>query len=63
MGVGPVVVDGFYGPQTKAAVKEIADGFEGTGPHSYRINNGFWTLLSAASCRTGTWRSGRTARS
>ena len=30
-GVGPVVVDGFYGPQTKAAVKEITDGFEGTG--------------------------------
>ncbi len=45
VGVGPVVVDGFYGPQTKVAVKEITDGFEGTGPHSYRINNGFWTLL------------------
>ena len=46
VGVGPVVVDGFYGPQTKAAVKEITDGFEGTGaPHPYRINNGFWVLL------------------
>jgi peptidoglycan hydrolase-like protein with peptidoglycan-binding domain len=45
-GVGPVVVDGFYGPQTKAAVKKITDGFEGEGaPHPYRINNGFWTLL------------------
>ncbi len=46
VGVGPVAVDGFYGPQTKAAVKEITDGFEGTGvPHPYRINNGLWTLL------------------
>jgi peptidoglycan hydrolase-like protein with peptidoglycan-binding domain len=46
VGVGPVVVDGFYGPQTQAAVKKITDGFEGQGaPHPYRINNGFWTLL------------------
>lgn len=46
VGVGPVVVDGFYGPQTNAAVKEITDGFEGPGsPHPYRINNGFWVLL------------------
>ena len=45
VGVGPVVVDGFYGPQTKAAVKEITDGFEGPAPHPYRINNGFWVLL------------------
>jgi peptidoglycan hydrolase-like protein with peptidoglycan-binding domain len=45
--VGPVVVDGFYGPQTKRAVLEIVSGFEGTElpPHPYRINNGFWTLL------------------
>jgi len=46
VGVGPVVVDGFYGAQTQAAVKKITDGFEGQGaPHPYRINNGFWTLL------------------
>lgn len=45
VGVGPVVVDGFYGPQTKAAVKEIVDGFEGLPAHPYRINNGFWVLL------------------
>jgi peptidoglycan hydrolase-like protein with peptidoglycan-binding domain len=44
--VGPVVVDGYYGPQTKVAVKEIVDGFEGTiHPHPYRVNNGFWVLL------------------
>jgi peptidoglycan hydrolase-like protein with peptidoglycan-binding domain len=45
LGLGPVVVDGFYGPQTKAAVKEIVDGFEGHPAHPYRINNGFWVLL------------------
>jgi peptidoglycan hydrolase-like protein with peptidoglycan-binding domain len=45
VGVGPVVVDGFYGPQTKAAVREIVDGFEGEPAHPYRINNGFWVLL------------------
>ncbi len=45
VGVGPVAVDGFYGPQTKAAVKEITDGFEGPAPHPFRINNGMWTLL------------------
>jgi peptidoglycan hydrolase-like protein with peptidoglycan-binding domain len=45
LGLGPVVVDGFYGPETKAAVKEIVDGFEGRPPHPYRINNGFWVLL------------------
>jgi peptidoglycan hydrolase-like protein with peptidoglycan-binding domain len=45
--VGPVVVDGYYGPQTKRAVLEIVSGFEGTElpPRPYRINNGFWTLL------------------
>ena len=47
VGVGPVVVDGFYGPQTKAAVKKIVDGFEGLPDHPYRINNGFWVLLFA----------------
>lgn len=45
VGVGPVAVDGFYGPQTKAAVKKIVDGFEGQPARPYRINNGFWTLL------------------
>jgi peptidoglycan hydrolase-like protein with peptidoglycan-binding domain len=44
--VGPVLVDGYYGPETKAAVKEIVDGFEGTHhPHPYRVNNGFWVLI------------------
>jgi peptidoglycan hydrolase-like protein with peptidoglycan-binding domain len=45
VGVGPVVVDGFYGPQTKAAVRKIVDTFEGEPARPYRINNGFWVLL------------------
>jgi peptidoglycan hydrolase-like protein with peptidoglycan-binding domain len=50
--IGSVAVDGFYGPQTKAAVKSITDGFEGQGaPHPYRINNGFWTLLFGSQLR------------
>ncbi len=44
-GFGPVVVDGSYGPQTRAAVRHVENGFEGPSPHPGRINNGFWVLL------------------
>jgi peptidoglycan hydrolase-like protein with peptidoglycan-binding domain len=44
-GYGPVVVDGFYGPQTRRAVSRVEGGFEGPAPHPGRINNGFWVLL------------------
>ena len=44
-GYGPVAVDGWYGPQTRAAVTRVEDGFEGPSPHPGRINNGFWVLL------------------
>ena len=44
-GYGPVVVDGRYGPQTRAAVRRVEGGFEGPAPHPGRINNGFWVLL------------------
>ena len=63
VGVGPVVVDGFYGPQTKAAVKEITDGFEGTGARTRTgSTTGSGCCSSAASCRTATSRSARTVR-
>ena len=45
LGEGPVVVDGWYGPQTRAAVRRVERGFEGPAPHPGRINNGFWVLL------------------
>jgi len=44
-GYGPVVVDGWYGPQTRAAVRRVENGFEGPSPHPGRVNNGFWVLL------------------
>ena len=44
-GWGPVVVDGFYGPQTRQAVRRVEAGFEGPAPSPGRINNGFWVLL------------------
>src|SRR3954470_8771585 len=44
-GFGPVAVDGFYGPQTRAAVRRVEAGFEGPSPRPGRINNGFWVLL------------------
>ena len=44
-GFGPVIVDGSYGPQTRAAVRRVEGGFEGPSPHPGRINNGFWVLL------------------
>jgi peptidoglycan hydrolase-like protein with peptidoglycan-binding domain len=46
LGLGPVVVDGYYGPQTRKAVYRIVSHFEGGLPeHPFRINNGMWTLL------------------
>lgn len=46
LGLGPVVVDGFYGRQTRKAVWKIVSHFEGgPPPHPFRINNGMWTLL------------------
>jgi peptidoglycan hydrolase-like protein with peptidoglycan-binding domain len=48
VGVGPVVVDGYYGRQTRRAVWRIVKHFEGGPPqHPFRINNGMWTLLFA----------------
>lgn len=43
--LGPVVVDGSYGSQTRAAVTRLESGFEGPAPHPGRVNNGYWTLL------------------
>jgi peptidoglycan hydrolase-like protein with peptidoglycan-binding domain len=46
LGLGPVVVDGYYGRQTRRAVWKIVSNFEGDVPaHPFRINNGMWTLL------------------
>ena len=44
-GYGQVVVDGWYGPQTRRGVRGVERTFEGDPPDPGRINNGFWTLL------------------
>jgi peptidoglycan hydrolase-like protein with peptidoglycan-binding domain len=58
-GFGPVVVDGVYGPQTRAAVRRVEDGFEGPSPHPGRINNGFWVLLFGQHLPDRNLRSGQ----
>jgi peptidoglycan hydrolase-like protein with peptidoglycan-binding domain len=58
-GYGPVVVDGFYGPQTRAAVTRVEDGFEGPSAHPGRINNGFWVLLLSRNLPEGSLRQGQ----
>ena len=45
LGLGPVVVDGYYGPQTKQAVWKIARGREGQPPHPLRLTPYFWCQL------------------
>lgn len=46
-GYGPVTVDGWYGPETKAAILDVESTFEGVPPHPFRIGGGMWTLLIA----------------
>ncbi len=48
LGLGPVVVDGYYGPQTKAALRPVVNSFEGQPPHPYTITKTFWTMLYGA---------------
>jgi peptidoglycan hydrolase-like protein with peptidoglycan-binding domain len=45
LGLGPVVVDGYYGPQTKREVWKISRNFEGDIADPHEITAGFWTLL------------------
>ncbi|MCU1537512.1 MAG: N-acetylmuramyl-L-alanine amidase [Humibacillus sp.] len=46
---GPVLVDGIYGKQTRAAVTKVELGFEGPAPHPGRIDAGMWVLLISRS--------------
>jgi peptidoglycan hydrolase-like protein with peptidoglycan-binding domain len=45
LGFGPVVVDGYYGPQTKKALKKLVYAREGQPPHPYRLTPLFWSQL------------------
>lgn len=55
---GPVLVDGVYGRQTRAAVTRVESGFEGVPPHPGRIDRGMWVLLISRSMGTATLRQG-----
>ncbi len=48
-GLGLVTVDGLYGPETKAAVKKLVDGFEGPVPTPFVVKSWYWTILFARS--------------
>lgn len=58
-GYGPVVIDGDYGPQTRAAVTLVENGFEGPSAHPGRINNGFWVLLLSRNLPESSLRKGQ----
>jgi peptidoglycan hydrolase-like protein with peptidoglycan-binding domain len=48
-GFGPVTVDGFYGPETQGAVKELTDAFECCIPKPLVVRTWYWTILFARS--------------
>jgi peptidoglycan hydrolase-like protein with peptidoglycan-binding domain len=52
-GFGPVAVDGFYGPETQAAVKELTDGFECCIKNPLRVRTWYWVILFTASHKLG----------
>jgi peptidoglycan hydrolase-like protein with peptidoglycan-binding domain len=59
LGLGPLTVDGWYGPQTRGAIRRIESGFEGPAPHPGRVNNGFWVLLFGRHLPDRTLRPGQ----
>jgi zinc D-Ala-D-Ala carboxypeptidase len=48
-GLGPVTVDGFYGPETQGAVKELTDGFECCIENPLKVRTWYWVILFTAS--------------
>jgi peptidoglycan hydrolase-like protein with peptidoglycan-binding domain len=52
-GLGPVTVDGFYGPETQGAVEELTNGFECCIPHPLRVRTWYWVILFTASRNLG----------
>jgi peptidoglycan hydrolase-like protein with peptidoglycan-binding domain len=61
---GPLTVDGWYGPQTRSAIREVQKTFEGPTPpeHRYRIGRGMWTLLIARTLPNRTLKLGDDGR-
>ena len=48
-GWGPVTVDGFYGPETKAAVDDFTGHFECCIKNPLRVRTWYWTILFSQS--------------
>ena len=61
-GLGPVVVDGFYGPATRRAVRRLERGFEGPAPHPGRVDAGYSVLLLSRALPDRTLRLGAHGR-
>jgi peptidoglycan hydrolase-like protein with peptidoglycan-binding domain len=59
-GLGPVVVDGWYGPQSKRVVVAVAAGTEGVPDTSGRVNNSMWVRLISGALSDRTLRTGST---
>ena len=57
-GLGPVAVDGRYGPATRRAVRRLERGFEGPAPHPGRVDAGYWVLLLSRALPDRTLRLG-----
>ena len=58
LGLGPVVVDGYYGPETKKALTPVVMGREGQPPHPYRLTSLFWHQLYGLQLPHRTLREG-----
>ena len=48
---GPVTVDGFYGPETRAAIKRLTDNFECCIENRFLVRTWYWTILFSQSHR------------
>jgi peptidoglycan hydrolase-like protein with peptidoglycan-binding domain len=48
-GFGPLTVDGFYGPETQGAIKELTDGFECCIENPLKVRTWYWVILFTAS--------------
>ena len=49
--LGPITVDGWYGPETRGAIRRLWGAFEGRPPHPYVVKHWYWTILFAVSHR------------
>lgn len=58
--LGPVIVDGSYGPQTRAAILNVARGTEGAVDTSGRVDRVVWVTIISRALSGRTLRAGST---